>query len=278
MTRIVVSCTTIPSRISKIHETLKSVLDQKDIKIDKIYIALAKDKKDEYIIPEICEKTERIEIVWLKTDYGPVCKLLGGCVREQDPDTIIITIDDDMIYSELTVKTLAHYCEKLPDAACGYQSFDAFTSRPPFFTISSMSNTSTETPTLVDVLMGYGGVAYRRKFFPSLIPFTTWWSSNYRLRRADDVLISGYLSMQNIPRYRICNVEAINRNLPDALSTSIMKAVYNHVYAYGYLWYHHSAFKAAEGEPMSTRIRQYWQTLNDKVRRVSVRNPFYYAY
>lgn len=278
MTRIVVSCTTIPNRISKIQETIKSILDQKDVKIDKIYIALAKDKKEEYIIPEICEKTERIEIVWLKTDYGPVCKLLGACVREQDADTIIITIDDDMIYSEFTVKTLVEYCDKLPGAACGYQSFDAFTSSPPFFTISSMSNIPTETPTLVDVLMGYGAVAYRRKFFKSLIPFTTWWSSNYRLRRADDVLISGYLSMQKIPRYRICNVEAINRNLPDALSTSILKAVYNHVYAYGYLWYHHSAFKAAEGEPMSTRIRHYWQTFNDKVRRVSVRNPFYYAH
>lgn len=195
-------------------------------------------------------------------------------MREHDPDTIIITIDDDMIYSAFTLKNLVEFCDKYPDAACGYQSFDAFTSTPPFFSISCMSNQPIERPIRVDVLMGYGAVAYRRRFFQNLIPFTTWWSTNPRLRRADDVLISGYLSIRNIPRYRICPVEAINRNLPDALSTSILKAVYNHVYAYGYLWYHHDAFKRIQPETttMRTRMRMYWTTFSEKLRMA---NPFY---
>ena len=99
--RVVISLTTLPTRLigDGILDTLKSINDQTRPP-DAVYLGIPKNNKrlnTEY--PEIPDQIKTLcTIVDLDEDCGPVTKILSALKMEPNPNTVIITIDDDVIY------------------------------------------------------------------------------------------------------------------------------------------------------------------------------------
>lgn len=96
--KVVISMTTIPSRINKLKPTIASLLDSSK-RVDKIYLNIPKIscKGVLYYIPNWLKSLKNVEINYIKKDIGPATKLIPILTKE-DKKTIIIVIDDDVIY------------------------------------------------------------------------------------------------------------------------------------------------------------------------------------
>lgn len=103
--KVIISMTTIPKRINKIKATLMSLLNQSR-RVDKIYINIPYKtlKGETYKIPSWLKNLRNVNIRRIKKDWGPSSKLLPSLIRE-DHDTIIIVVDDDVIYGSKIVET-----------------------------------------------------------------------------------------------------------------------------------------------------------------------------
>ncbi|MEM0354166.1 MAG: hypothetical protein QXW79_01155 [Thermoplasmata archaeon] len=207
--RVVASLTTIPYNYSTLLVTLKTLLNQ-TYRLDAIYLGLPKNCRrlnKEY--PPIPSEIAEICTIVPCEDFGPITKLYGALVSEEDPDTVIITFDDDDKYAENLVEILLKHHLEFPNAAVGFGNrFNhkiVDTDLPleeldTFGNIYSVPNEGLN----VDFLYGYSGVLYVRKFFPAkeklIMDFFNYAFIDNDAYCNDDVIISGYLSMHNIER------------------------------------------------------------------------------
>jgi len=192
--KIIISLTTIPSRINKLKPTLISLLDQTN-KVDKIYINIPyktiKGKK--YNIPEWLNKLHNIKINRVVKDYGPATKLLPVLKK----DAIIIVVDDDVIYGSRLVED---YINMFKKKNCALTTFGAFVKN---------NHLVDEWPTFmrfreaqyVDILMGHNSFLVTPEMFPKNVfnfekaPKECIWS--------DDVWFSGWLKHNQIHIYSL---------------------------------------------------------------------------
>lgn len=197
--RVVVTLTTMPHQVKNLIDTLDSLAFGQSIAINSIYVNLPERMKRTgapYVVSDdLIKRYEHTSIKFHRTekDYGPLTKLFPALQAEDDPKTIIITVDSDKIYPFDAIRTLAWYSEHQPDTAWGICGWRFFWTEPP------MSVLPLYIPWLmrgsygreVDVMQACCGNAYRRGFFkhldlleePPKQCFTT-----------DDIWISGYLA------------------------------------------------------------------------------------
>lgn len=213
--RIVVTMTTLPGREDLIIDTCKSIVEQ-TIKPDVIYLTLPKiARRFNQPYPEMPDQIKSwCKIIQSDIDYGPVTKLYGGIAEESDPETIIISCDDDVIYPPNTFETLLEKSEMYPEMCiCGS---GMLVSRGMYFnsTFTNMNKyihlngffgfIPPKTGRKVDLIFGVSSVLYKRKFFPSLkecIDELFMVSlSDMDILCNDDVLISGYMCKRGIKR------------------------------------------------------------------------------
>src|SRR5258708_7949627 len=94
--RVVATLTTLPDRYDLLRNTLKSIVFQVDV----VYLTLplrAKRLNQEYPpLPD--DITTMCRVIRTEFDYGPIMKLYGALLHERDPTTLIISVDDDIIY------------------------------------------------------------------------------------------------------------------------------------------------------------------------------------
>jgi hypothetical protein len=113
--KLIISLTTIPTRIDKIENVLESLLNQ-TIKADMIYINIPK----KYSRFSECAKVpdfitnkynDRVKIFYLEEDYGPATKFIGCLLNPDisDKDIILITDDDIEKTNIWTTKLLNCY-------------------------------------------------------------------------------------------------------------------------------------------------------------------------
>lgn len=106
--RLVVSLTTIPSRLSYIRPTLDSLIHQTHAP-DQILLCLPKWSSREnagYDKPDwLSAYAPRVRVVDCRQDQGPGTKLLGALDYLQEP-TCLVIVDDDMRYKP-------HFLERL---------------------------------------------------------------------------------------------------------------------------------------------------------------------
>jgi len=253
--------------VNDLEATLESLTMNQLRKPDAVYVTLpvrsSREKEPlEYSLPGFLLDNSRfgglVEIVPIEIDLGPVSKLFGGIIKEHDDQTSIVVCDDDIIYGPHWLQRLESEMNLLKEdenqTAIGFGSFDLM-STPPFFRMSlgGIKN-APKLPTCfkyssntdnVGCLMGVCGALYKRSFFTTRgIETLKRWSENERLRRADDVTISAWLSIAGIKRKLITNPpqESQDRTLANPLSASWIKAIYNHCYAYQHLQRYESAF------------------------------------
>jgi len=200
--RVVLTLTTMPHHLALLQPTLDSLLAQ-TLPADKIYLNIPQGRNRRTNM-SYDDEIQKHRIVFPKgitinrcQDFGPLTKLLPAVIAEQeeesDPNTIIITVDDDQVYLPDTIKYLVWYMENYPNTAFGVCGWGFMWVPPPTGVVPVYLTYMQRGPagTMVDVLQACCGNAYRVSWFNStelrddLPPecFTT-----------DDLWIAGYLS------------------------------------------------------------------------------------
>jgi len=229
--RVVGSLTTMPDKYNKIVKTLQC-LNKQTYKLDAIYLSLPDKSRRLHIpYPPLPEEVSNLCTIVSCTDYGPITKILGGLLMESDPDTVIITFDDDMIYPYNLVERLVAHHKNYPNSSLGSSGMllkyscpmcaitpneDNFIYRIPKFIIPPEGRR-------VDSIYGYPGALYVRKFFPSndLLEekFLKYALTNDDMLLNDDIVISGYLSMNKIERRIFPDMPVVSFVLDDVKFT-----------------------------------------------------------
>lgn len=202
----------MPDRYFKIGNTLKSLHNQTH-KLDAIYLSLpARSRRLNIEYPPVPPELAELCTIVPCTDYGPITKIVGGLLSEKDPETVIITFDDDMVYPSTMVECLMRHHQTYPDSAIGSSGM-LLRYNCPFCAITPNENTMLfRFPKFrvppegrkVDSIYGYPGALYVRKFFPdneSLeVDFLNYGLADVNMLMNDDIVISGYLSLRKVER------------------------------------------------------------------------------
>ena len=198
---MIVSLTTIPSRIGMIADTLKSLLTQtrppKEIRLN--LPAFSRRENRPYDVPDWLRDLRAVRLVPCE-DYGPATKLLPA-LADAAPGQAILVVDDDRIYPVSLIAELEKASRAQPNAALGLGGWIAppdLTDRPT--TILSnllmrppapIRSARIGRPVAVDILQGVAGYLVRPDFF-DLAAVTNYAAAPPAARFVDDVWISAH--------------------------------------------------------------------------------------
>lgn len=218
--RVVVGLTTVPDRINLLSPVIAALRDQTRIP-DAIYVTVP-SKRDgvPYPIKEISKILQKSSkglgsVLVLQEDYGPLSKLIGMWMHEKSSNTLLITANDDQIYSKFFVEMLLNGARNHPGSAiclCGHSlgklpfSWGFRCSRHDGNPI--MKTLYLNPDTKVTVVSGWGGCAYPRAAFGEELPpqlealrVSNASGSPGVLWQRDDLYISSWLFLRGIKKY-----------------------------------------------------------------------------
>jgi len=199
---VVVSMTSIPSRIKRLTKVIRCILDGTVVP-DQIILNIP--NTDKYIIPHNLQKlidTESIIILNRCDDKGPATKLLPTLSLVTDPDTFIVTVDDDVEYPKHFIEGLVENYIRT-DFPCGYSGVF----------VDGGVREAEEHDTMVDVLEEYAGIIYKRSDF--LEDFEVYCNEilfDKTLKKCPGIAFSNYLSYYGRGRVHI-QLDGCNRNI-----------------------------------------------------------------
>ena len=200
--RVVISFSTIPTRVRFLPEIIEKLKSQ-TLTPDIIYACIpyfSKRKNVKYEIPDNWKFEENVKIVRCQ-DYGPATKLLGCIPYEPDPDTMIITIDDDHTYHPETIYSRVYYAMKYPNAC-----LSAYGLNNNLIPIKCFKNMNITTSPIVSYIEGFGAPLYRRKHITEEMLDFFQNKLSYECFMSDDLTISTWLQMQDVPLIVICKI------------------------------------------------------------------------
>lgn len=207
----IVTLTTIPTRLVSdygyhMKYCLESLLNQKydDYEVHLNIPFIYKKTNERYIIPDWLKKME-LENNKLKIfrtdDYGSITKIIPTILRIDDPKTLIIVVDDDLVYKDELITEHIKNSNRYPNNPVGY---DGMRSRDENGAFSSFyKNTrdyyysANHRDCRVDIIQHYKSVVYKRKFFgDDFIDFVKEYEN-----WSDDLVISAYFALKKIDRF-----------------------------------------------------------------------------
>ena len=239
--RVVVSYTTLPSRYEVLRKSILSLKAQ-TYNLDAIYLTIPKisSRLQKPYPPLPNDILSLCTVVYTDIDYGPLTKIYGALISENDPDTVIISCDDDVSFPANHIEILMKHHKTHPNTAiCGTGALigkglffiSIVSTVVPFHTWKGTTGFTVGTKGRnVDLLFGVAGVLYTRGMFPhnnllhdELLQYSLLDNS---ISCNDDVLISGYLSKMKIDRRVFLDIPIIiHLNGEDALSGDIFKMI-----------------------------------------------------
>lgn len=189
---MIISLTTIPSRVKHLESTINSLLLQGY----PVYLWLPEyvERLNEGIdaseIPDFLKNRENLNVNIVK-DYGSITKLLPAI--ERSIDDIIITADDDCLYPEGFADTLKSWYDKF-NGECSVCFRGKVSTGPIYKYCLSISNV--KKPTLCDIVTGVHSVIYKKSWFnvEDMKKFSKLYPGN------DDIVISGLLEKSGIKK------------------------------------------------------------------------------
>lgn len=184
--------TTLPKRLPYIKPVIKSILKHNP-NIDKLYICLPYGNVNEKHIPP---DTDKLRVIRCK-DYGPITKILGVLKYETDPETLILTLDDDTLIVKNITKILKEKAKKYPNAALSFSGWCYG-----FFPAKYQIVLNNEEDAKVDWIQGVHGILYRRSFI-NLKDIQQFELNHPLLFKNDDHRIAAYLESKHIERISI---------------------------------------------------------------------------
>lgn len=186
--RIIVSLTTSPKRIDKIKPVIDCLMNQ-TTKPTLIYLNLPhvfkRDGSTFDKIPDFIENN-KIIIVNRCEDIGPITKILPTIEKEKNSkNTVIISIDDDILHNDDKIETYIKYSRKYPNSV--------ITMKAHYSSIISKNNKGIINKTYF--VEGYAGVLYKTEFFDNFDYSVLDCKSCFL---GDDLVISNHLIKNNI--------------------------------------------------------------------------------
>ncbi len=173
---MIVSFTTIPERIDRIHWTIKSLLTQKKLP-KKIYLYLPHKSfrnGKTYNIPLWLENLKSVELIRIESDYGPATKFIPAILTQDEEQKILVT-DDDNIYPPNYIFELDTASDLNPNvvvAASGWRVPHDLIDRPTTLFSNLLKipptpipGTRIRKPYLIDIIQGYSAFVLKPKFF-----------------------------------------------------------------------------------------------------------------
>lgn len=176
--RVIVSMTTIPSRINQAlalahNELVNQTCHEVWVNIPRVYKRFP-DWKGE----EITSDNPKVFINRECEDLGPATKVFGPALV-LDPDDIIVYVDDDTSYDSKMVTNLLKW-HRLLKCVVGLSGFN--------FENYFKGHFPREHGSSVDVIEGYGGVLVKAEWIHKLYP--TFLQLTEEAKFADDVVLS----------------------------------------------------------------------------------------
>jgi hypothetical protein len=110
--RVVLTFTTTPEKIGKLKPMINSLLDQ-TVRVNQIIMVIPECDKRKYDIPDYLKNI--VTIIPSGKNYGEGTKLIPTLLREKDSDTIIIAINDNMIYGKDFLQEMIEKSNKNPN-------------------------------------------------------------------------------------------------------------------------------------------------------------------
>eukprot|EP00299_Pterocystis_sp_00344_P016440 c8255_g1_i1.p1 GENE.c8255_g1_i1~~c8255_g1_i1.p1 ORF type:complete len:467 (-),score=97.82 c8255_g1_i1:106-1473(-) len=245
--RFVISVTTIPARLPYLIDVFKAI-SWNNYHPDAVYLAIPRKSlrfEQDYILPEYIREHPVVKVLWSDVDYGPATKLLPVLKVETDPDTCIMTVDDDSFPKDFHIHLFITAALLFPDAALGFGGWNVqcivnfgdscrrdwdmkygpdylFVRQNYNFACVEMRTTygryhcAEEVsellhPKAADVLEGTEGAVYRRKFFDDSIFDSS--GTPKEMFFVDDVWISGNLALKGVPRLVVASNEKVKTQL-----------------------------------------------------------------
>jgi hypothetical protein len=192
---VVVTLTTSPKRIDKIEPVIDSIMNQTSVP-DKIVLNVPfvykRNNSTFGEVPDFLLNNPRIHINRCE-DIGPATKVLPT-VKIVRPHTILISIDDDIVYPEDTIATLLEMSKIYPEAAITGNS------RMPLEHDDYLPHRRDETKPfqLAELVEGHASVLYRREFLLDF-DYDDILTTPLSCYLGDDLILSNHLRRKNIP-------------------------------------------------------------------------------
>ena len=196
--RVVVSLTTIPSRIGRIRGVLNSLVDQ-TAPADEILLAVPRFSQREqcaYRVPKFLAETSAVRLLPCE-DWGPATKLIPALEHEREPRTLILAVDDDTIYPPDMIANLLAWHACYPDAALGLRGWSLPASLD-WHATRTRYGTELDEPLAVDVLTGTWGILVQPRFFDDRV--RDYSAAPREAFFVDDVWFNGHLARSRTPR------------------------------------------------------------------------------
>jgi hypothetical protein len=191
--RVVISLTTSPSRIHKIEPMINSLMNQ-TIPPKKIYIHLPYIFKRNNTVFGILPKfitNNPLVIIDRCNDIGPATKIIPMKDIEMNGNTLVLSVDDDIYYSDTIIERFLYYHVQFPDAIITGTSFIEDPHHQGFID-------NQKRAFYAQFLEGYSGVLYQMRFLHGFdINYIT--GSDKSCILGDDLLLSNYFIKKGIP-------------------------------------------------------------------------------
>lgn len=207
MEKIILTLTTVPDRLKNknpygfkavIYSLMTQAYENYEVHLN--IPKINKKTGEEYIIPEWLEELNNLYVrrnvlrIFRTDDYGPITKLYPTIKRIQEPETIIIVLDDDLIYDSRMIEEhlrLRKEDNEVVWAFAGLNALDNFK-----FAGIERFVCAVNEKTRVSIVEHYKTVSYTRKMFDD--DFNEDFISK---GWADDEVVSAYIGMKKIKKY-----------------------------------------------------------------------------
>lgn len=207
MTRIVTTMTVIPTREVALVKSIMSIKNGMQ-KPDAMYVNIPNEyvRFEEQIASWLKPVLEAIGVTVLELEYDRCClnKILPILSFENDPDTLVVTIDDDIIYSPLFVAGLLEGYKKF-GGVVGYSGLlypekaESYGLKPEEYNVRVGHGCPTEI-----LQQGFGTMTKISSFygFPNVPPLQK--GQDASLYLSDDYVISRFYDSKKLAKTVVC--------------------------------------------------------------------------
>lgn len=235
--RIVFSMTTIPSRLNLIEPIIKSAVEV-NVGINALYLNLPNVslRGKPYNIPTGFLSTlsphdrRKVIINRCGQDLGPITKVLPTFYRETDPTTLIVSVDDDIIYTQNIIPVILQNNHRYPNACLSFSGF--CTGSFPCYWQFAVGN---KQPVSVDWVQGVHTITYPRRLVDpdELMEWKPF------MKKHDDHRLNSYLAWKGIERISMGKKASdYLRNISDIASTDQISGTSDFIIQNAKITYH----------------------------------------
>lgn len=200
---IIVTLTSVPSRIARTQPTIISLLKQthRPSHIEMNLALRPKTQDGDWQVPKWLMQLQTVKIHWLEHDYGPASKLIPTLERHANEDCLIIVVDDDMIYPKRLIEQLYAADQQAQGTKVFCANGHTIPKNHHFFASPSDKRLKSGTKR-VAIIEGCGGYSVRSVHF-DLDALKALDAIPTQAAKMDDIWFSGHLSKRSIEKVQI---------------------------------------------------------------------------